>query len=67
MYELPAVAAMMPGPMSFVTDAPTLPAPNTPKARPLRSWPNQAEFHDTPTLNRLPAKPTRKARTRSQV
>jgi hypothetical protein len=67
MKVLPAVAAISGGPMNLVTDAPTLPAPNTPSARPCRSLLYQAEFHAVPTENRLPAKPTRNASTSSQV
>ncbi|SKF62426.1 Uncharacterised protein [Mycobacteroides abscessus subsp. abscessus] len=59
------MAAMMAGPMNFVTEAPTLPAPNRPRAKPLRCWLNHAEFHDTPTEKPLPTKPTRKASTSS--
>ena len=46
---------------SLVTEAPMLPAPKTPSAKPWRSLGNQAAFHEMPTLNRLPANPTRKA------
>ena len=60
---VPAVAAMTGGPMNLVTDAPTLPAPKMPRARPCRPFENQAEFQATPTENELPAKPTRNART----
>jgi hypothetical protein len=63
--ELPAVPRMIGGPMNFVTEAPTLPAPKTPSAKPCRSRPYHAAFHAMPTEKRLPAKPTRNARTRS--
>ena len=62
---LPAVAVMMPGPMILVTDAPTLPAPKTPRAKPLCCGEYQAEFHATPAENELPTMPTQKARTSS--
>ena len=64
-YVAPAVAAMIAGPMNFVTDAPTLPAPNSPSAKPLRRSLNQALFHETPTEKLLPTKPTRNANTSS--
>ena len=60
-----AVAAMIAGPMNLVTEAPTLPAPNRPRAKPLRRSVNHALFHATPTLKLLPTKPTRKASTSS--
>jgi hypothetical protein len=47
--------------MNFVTDAPTLPAPNTPRAKPWWRWGHQALVQAMPTLNALPANPTRKA------
>ena len=40
-YEPPTVLAMTAGPMNFVADAPTFPAPNTPSANPCRSRGNQ--------------------------
>ena len=52
---------MSAGPMNLVTDAPTLPAPNTPSARPWCWRGHQAETQAMPTLNELPAKPTRNA------
>ena len=64
-YVTPVVAAIRGGPMNFVTDAPTLPAPKMPSAKPCRPRLNHAEFHAVPTEKELPAKPTRKARTSS--
>ncbi len=61
----PAVAVISTGPMNLVTDAPTLPAPNSPRANPFRCWGNHAEFQATPAVKELPAKPTRNARTSS--
>ncbi|OLT40148.1 hypothetical protein BJF86_04870 [Serinicoccus sp. CNJ-927] len=62
---VPAVAAMIGGPMNLVTDAPTLPAPKSPRAKPCRSRGAQAAFQAMPTLKALPAKPTRNASTSS--
>ena len=45
------------GPMSLVTDAPTLPAPNMPSANPCRCRLAQAAFQAMPTENELPATP----------
>jgi osmoprotectant transport system permease protein len=64
--ELPlAVPVISAGPMNLVTEAPTLPAPNTPSANPCRLRGYQAEFQAMPTLKELPANPTRKASTSS--
>ncbi len=67
MNVVPAVAAISGGPMNLVIDAPTLPAPKTPSARPCRCLEYQAAFHAVPTENRLPAKPTRNASTSSDA
>ena len=64
-YVAPAVPVMSGGPMNLVTEAPTLPAPKTPSAKPCRSRGVHAEFHEMPALKELPAKPTRKASTSS--
>ena len=53
----PGTIAMSIGPNSFVTDAPTLPAPKTPSAMPCRSFGNHAAFHAMPTENEFPATP----------
>ena len=66
-YAAPAVPAMIAGPISLVTDAPTFPAPKTPSAKPCWERGNQALFHAMPELNELPAKPMRNARTKSIV
>ncbi len=42
---------------SFVPDAPTLPAPTTPRANPLILSGNQAEFQEIPAVNEFPARP----------
>ncbi len=55
--------AISPGPISLVTDAPTLPAPNTPSANPWRSRDDQAAFHAMPIENELPAMPKKNAHT----
>ena len=52
-------------PDDFVTEAPTLPAPNSPRAKPWCSRGCHAEFQAMPAENALPANPTRKASTRS--
>ena len=49
------------GPISLVTDAPTLPAPKVPSATPWRCAENQAEVHATPLVNELPARPKNSA------
>ena len=54
-------AAISAGPMNFVTDAPTLPAPKTPSAKPWCSRGHHALTQAMPTLNALPARPTRNA------
>ncbi|MCU0314545.1 MAG: hypothetical protein MUC84_10865 [Solirubrobacteraceae bacterium] len=46
------------GASSFVIDAPTLPAPNTPSAKPWWSAGYQAETQAMPTANEVPARPT---------
>ncbi len=51
--------------MNLVSDAPTFPAPKIPNARPWLRRENHAAFQEIPTLNRLPAKPTRKAKKSS--
>ena len=53
---------MSAGPMNLVTEAPTLPAPKTPEreALVLRAA-TRRETQAMPTLNELPAKPTRNA------
>ena len=56
---------MSAGPINLVTDAPTFPAPKTPRAKPWCARGHHAATHAMPTLNELPAKPTRKARTSS--
>ena len=58
---------MSAGPISLVTEAPTLPAPKTPRANPWRPRGVQAAFQAIPTLNEFPANPARKANTRSAV
>ena len=58
---------MIAGPISLVTEAPTLPAPKTPSAKPCCERGNQALFQAMPSTNELPAKPMRKARTKSIV
>ena len=59
---------MIAGPMSLVTEAPTLPAPNTPSAKPCCVRGNHALFQAMPELkNELPAKPMRNASTNSIV
>ena len=45
------------GAASFVIEAPTLPAPNTPSAKPCRSGGYQTETQAIPTANDTPAKP----------
>ena len=60
-YPAAGTAAIRNGPTSLVTDAPTLPAPNTPSARPWRAFGNQAAFQAMPTENELPATPYIKA------
>jgi hypothetical protein len=60
-YPAAGTATMRAGPMNFVTDAPTLPAPKTPSANPCRFCGHQALTQAMPTLNELPAKPTRNA------
>ena len=46
---------------NFVPDAPTLPAPNTPRAVPLDLAGYHAEFHEMPTAKELPARPNPRA------
>ena len=58
---------MIAGPMSLVTEAPTLPAPKTPSANPCCERGNHALFQAMPLLKELPAKPMRKASTKSQT
>ena len=52
---------------SLVPDAPTFPAPNTPRAVPLVSCGNHAEFQAIPTVNEFPASPNRAAQTSNSV
>ena len=47
--------------MNLVTEAPTLPAPKIPRARPWCCGGHHAATHAMPTLNELPANPTRNA------
>ena len=42
---------------SLVTEAPMLPAPKTPSAKPWRSLGNQAAFHEMPTLEQVAGEP----------
>ncbi len=49
------------GPMSLVTDAPTLPAPNVPSANPCFCRLAHAAFQAMPTENELPATPSSSA------
>ena len=58
---------MSAGPMNLVSEAPTFPAPKTPRAKPWRLCGHQALTQAMPTLKELPAKPTRKAQTSSQA
>ena len=51
--------------MNFVTEAPTLPAPKIPMARPLRLRENQEDTQVVPTEKELPARPTANARASS--
>lgn len=51
--------------MNLVTEAPTLPAPKNPSAKPWFSRGCQALFQAMPELNELPEKPMRKARPSS--
>ena len=51
---------MSAGPMSLVTDAPTLPAPKMPSAKPWRAS-AQAAFQAIPTENEFPASPSQNA------
>jgi hypothetical protein len=54
-YPAAGTAAIRNGPTSFVTDAPTLPAPKTPSAKPCFARGNQAAFQAMPTESRLAA------------
>ena len=59
----PAVGtkAMSAGPIILVTEAPTLPMPKKPIAKPCWFFGNQAAFHAEPIVKLLPAMPTRNA------
>jgi hypothetical protein len=54
-------SAISDGPTSFVTEAPTLPAPNVPSATPCFSRGNQAAFQAMPTEKALPLMPKHSA------
>ena len=60
-------SAISAGPISLVIDAPTLPAPNMPSAKPWRWRSAQAAFQAMPTENELPAMPKKNAHTISSV
>ncbi len=60
-------AAISAGPNILVTEAPTLPAPKVPSARPWRLFGNHTEFQAMPAVNELPAMPTRNAQIMSMV
>ena len=63
-YPAAGTAVRMPGRKtrsSFVPDAPTLPAPNIPRANPLVRDGNHAEFQAIPTVKWLPARPNSRA------
>jgi hypothetical protein len=55
------------GARNFVTDAPTFPAPNTPRAVPFVRFGNHAEFHAMPTVNEFPARPKSAAQASSSL
>jgi hypothetical protein len=64
---LAGTSAMRAGPINFVIDAPTLPAPNTPSAKPWRWRSAQAAFQAIPIEKELPAMPNKNAHTSNWV
>ena len=62
MYPAAGTATISAGPMNLVTEAPTLPAPKMPECEALvLRWPPRRATQAMPTLNELPANPTRNA------
>src|SRR4029077_1998171 len=63
----PPTSAIKAGAISLVIDAPTLPAPNTPRAKPWRSRSDQAAFQAMPTEKEFPPSPRKKAQASSPL